>query len=191
MTTRTQNAETGATVLQFGRQVPVSADGTHVEPAPTGLDLDHPLRFSGETEGTPLPQIFTVATQLLAQGRTDYALAVTDRLQIVIKCYASGGENYLHAHTEEDHAFIVLQGEATFFGPKGPIGRIGRNRGVLIPRGALYSFQSSAPEPLVLLRAGVPWPGNQIVAREGHERKQDARDQTYPEAVPLEGRFYR
>ena len=35
----------------------------------------------------------------------------------VLKVYASGGENELHAHPQEDHAFIVLQGRAAFFGP--------------------------------------------------------------------------
>ena len=32
-------------------------------------------------------------------------------------------ENGLHAHIEEDHIFVVLQGEAQFFGIDGQIGR--------------------------------------------------------------------
>src|SRR4051812_27595996 len=99
-----------ATRLQFGRQMPVGSGGTYVAPVPARFGLDDPLVFSGECDGAPLPQVFTVTTPILKEGRTDYALAVTDRLQIVVKCYASGGENYLHAHTEEDHAFVVLQG---------------------------------------------------------------------------------
>ena len=179
------------TSLQFGRRVPVSTDGTHVRPEPVSFGLDNPLQFSGESEAELLPQVFTVATALLKQGRTDYALAVTDRLQIVIKCYATGGENYLHAHTQEDHSFIVLQGQATFYGSKGKVATVGRNQGVLIPRGSYYSFESSAPEPLVLLRAGVPWPGSKVIAEDGHPRQVDKRDMAFPDAVPLPGAFYR
>jgi mannose-6-phosphate isomerase-like protein (cupin superfamily) len=181
----------GASVVQFGRSVPVSADGTHAAPEPAGFGLGNMLKFSSEVEGEPLPQVFTVATQLLAQGRSDYALAFTDRLQIVIKCYASGGENYLHAHSEEDHSFIVLDGEATFHGPKGKIGAFTRNQGIMIPRGAFYSFQSSGNSPLVLLRVGVPYPGNRMIAFEGHEREVDPRDKVFPEAIPIEGKYYR
>ena len=35
----------------------------------------------------------------------------------LIKVYASGGENTLHAHNNEDHMFVILQGTAIFHGP--------------------------------------------------------------------------
>lgn len=178
-------------VEQFGRRMPVSADGTHAAPEPQRFGLGNLPTYSDKCEGGVLPQSFTVATALLAQGRSDYVLAATDRLQIVIKCYASGGENYLHAHTEEDHAFTVLDGEATFHGPKGPVGVFKRNQGVLIPRGAFYSFQSTGTTPLVLLRVGVPYPGNRMIALEGHDRSTDSRDAVFPQAVPLKDAFYR
>lgn len=178
-------------VLQFGRRMPLSADGTHAVPEPQHFGLTTIPKFTDECEGGPLPQAFRVATALLAQGRSDYVLAGTDRLQIVIKCYAAGGENYLHAHSEEDHSFIILDGEATFIGPKGRIGVFGRNQGVLIPRGAYYSFQSSGATPLVLLRMGVPYPGNRMLALEGHERSTDARDVVFPPAIPMKDAFYR
>ena len=31
------------------------------------------------------------------------------------KVYSKGGENALHSHDIEDHVFLVLQGEASFF----------------------------------------------------------------------------
>ena len=56
------------------------------------------------------------------------------------------GENGLHAHPNEDHTFIVLQGEATFYGPNGETRTIGKNEGVLLPHG---------DEPLVMARIGA------------------------------------
>ncbi len=41
-------------------------------------------------------------------------LATAENLWISLKVYASGGENALHFHGGEEHAFIVLQGKATF-----------------------------------------------------------------------------
>ena len=178
-------------VLQFGRRMPLSADGTHAVPEPQHFGLGNLPTYSDQCEGDPMPQAFTVATALLAQGRSDYVLAATDRLQIVIKCYAAGGENYLHTHTEEDHSFVILDGEATFFGPKGRIGSFGRNQGLLVPRGAYYSFQSSGKTPLVLLRVGAPHAGNRMLAIEGNDRTQDGRDVVFPPAVPLKDAFYR
>ena len=51
---------------------------------------------------------------LLQQGTTYDPLATAENLWVNIKVYASGGENALHSHGGEDHAFIVLQGKATF-----------------------------------------------------------------------------
>lgn len=181
----------GRKVLQFGLMMPESEDGTHARPKPQAFGLGTPLKYNSTCEGEVLPQAFNVATALLAQGRTDFALATTDRLQIVIKCHASGGEHYLHSHTEEDHSFIVLDGEATFHGPKGRIGVFRRNQGALIPRGAYYSFLSSGKTPLVLLRVGVPYPGNRVIAMEGHDRSVDPRNAVFPEAVAQKDAFYR
>ena len=71
-----------------------------------------------------------------------------------LKVYASGGENELHAHTNEDHVFFVLQGGATFHGPGGATVTLGRNEGIMLPRGTVYSFVAEEAEPLVLLRVG-------------------------------------
>ena len=51
---------------------------------------------------------------LLEQGTTYDPLATAENLWVNLKVYASGGENALHSHGGEDHAFIVLQGKATF-----------------------------------------------------------------------------
>ena len=65
------------------------------------------------------PQFFSMKTQLVTDGRSVNPLAETENLWAWIKVYASGGENTLHAHNNEDHMFVILQGTAIFHGPKG------------------------------------------------------------------------
>jgi mannose-6-phosphate isomerase-like protein (cupin superfamily) len=106
-------------------------------------------------------QTFRLRTPLLSSGRSHTILAsckaATGAMNIAIKCYAEGGENEFHAHAREDHTFIVLQGRARFFQPGGPPQELGRNEGILLPAGALYKFEVTSDEPLVLLRVGNVW----------------------------------
>jgi mannose-6-phosphate isomerase-like protein (cupin superfamily) len=92
---------------------------------------------------------------LLEQGTTYDPLATAENLWMSIKVYASGGENALHAHGGEDHAFIVLQGKATFTFGDGRTNVVGKYEGVMIPKNALYKFQADESENLVLLRVGA------------------------------------
>lgn len=98
---------------------------------------------------------FTLRTQALKQGRTDMIVSATENQWVQLKCYASGGENALHAHTNEDHTFVILQGEAIFYGPAGETTRLKRNQGITIPKGNLYKFHASGEDNLVLLRFGA------------------------------------
>ena len=50
------------------------------------------------------------------QGPTDRPMAASDKMWVVLKIYAADGENGLHPHPNEDHTFVVLQGEAKFYG---------------------------------------------------------------------------
>ena len=62
------------------------------------------------------PTFFKLEAQLPQQGRTDTPLAASDKMWVVLKTYAADGENGLHAHPNEDHSFVVLQGEERFTG---------------------------------------------------------------------------
>lgn len=113
-----------------------------------------------------VPTVFTLRTPILKQGRTNMPLAATPHLWVQLKCYASGGENGLHAHPNEDHMFVILQGEALFYGPEGETCRVGRNQGIMMPAGALYRFHAEGADNLVLLRIGAgAKPGTDILAR--------------------------
>src|SRR5258708_13572393 len=80
---------------------------------------------------------FKLEAQLPQQGRTDTPLAASDKMWVVLKTYAADGENGLHAHPNEDHTFVVLQGEATFYGPNDETRTIGKNEGILLPHRTL------------------------------------------------------
>ena len=100
------------------------------------------------------PSFFKLEAQLPLDGRTNIPMATSANMWVVLKTYASGGENELHAHPNEDHTFVILQGAARFYGPKGEEKVIGAGEGVLLPRGTFYWFQTVSKEPMVLLRVG-------------------------------------
>ncbi|HKB73584.1 MAG TPA: hypothetical protein VKC82_04865, partial [Burkholderiales bacterium] len=49
------------------------------------------------------PSFFKMRAQMLDKGRTNTALARTENMWATLKVYASGGENGLHTHPNEDH----------------------------------------------------------------------------------------
>jgi mannose-6-phosphate isomerase-like protein (cupin superfamily) len=91
---------------------------------------------------------------LLEQGTSYDPLATAENLWVNIKVYASGGENALHSHGGEDHAFIVLQGKAVFTFGDGRTEEVGLHQGVMIPKNVQYKFEADETENLVLLRVG-------------------------------------
>jgi mannose-6-phosphate isomerase-like protein (cupin superfamily) len=104
--------------------------------------------------------VFDLRTPYLEQGRTTDLRAKTDLMTIMAKVYAEGGENAMHNHPHEDHAFIVLEGEATFHIESDDNTKVvGRWEGVMLPKGVNYYFQSSGGQNLVMIRVGASYPG--------------------------------
>jgi mannose-6-phosphate isomerase-like protein (cupin superfamily) len=102
---------------------------------------------------TPPAETFKLRIQLLDEGSRSDMLSDTGNLKIKIRCYAAGGgENAMHAHHNQDHSFIVLQGQARFYGPQGEARDLARNDGIMLPAGCYYCFENSGTEPLVVLR---------------------------------------
>ena len=137
-------------------------------------------------------ETFRVRTPLLSKGRLDTVLAETDLMQVRVKCYAEGGENVLHAHTSEDHVFVILQGRARFHDKEGSESVLGRNEGIMLPRGAYYWFTSCGDEPLVMLRVGA---GRDKVATprvgaDGGPLPGHSRENKHEDPVVIEGAFY-
>ena len=162
-----------------------------VEPAMTTGELK---RQETELAGNTKPSVFKVRGQMLSQGRTDAMLAATDNLTLRLKVYASGGENELHAHPTEDHAFIILQGAARFYGPDGEIMELRPNEGIMMPRGNLYKFNATSEEPLVLLRVGGPNTRKQMAPRRinvnGDEMRGDSKENKKVPVIFKDGEFF-
>lgn len=92
---------------------------------------------------------------LLEQGTTYDPLATAENLWMSMKVYASGGENALHSHGGEDHAFIIMQGKATFTFGDGRTQVVGVHEGVMIPKDVKYKFVADETENLVMMRVGA------------------------------------
>jgi mannose-6-phosphate isomerase-like protein (cupin superfamily) len=108
------------------------------------------------TTTTSRAQIFDLRTPYLRQGRTTEVRANTDLLTVTVKVYAEGGENAMHCHPEEDHAFIVIEGQATFhIDSDDNIKVINPLEGVMLPKGTFYWFESTGDRNLVMIRPGA------------------------------------
>jgi len=125
-----------------------------------------PISYEGE------PKFFKLRAQLLEEGRSIQPLAESENLWTWIKVYATGGENTLHAHTKEDHMFVILDGEGSFYGPNGEKKVLKRNDGLMLPAGTFYHFNSSGDEPLVILRVGSRAHDGNIKERMGHDGEE-------------------
>ncbi|HZT09092.1 MAG TPA: cupin domain-containing protein [Chloroflexota bacterium] len=105
-------------------------------------------------------EVYDLRTPYLEQGRTTDVRARTDLMTVTVKVYAEGGENAMHNHPTEDHSFIVLEGEATFFLESDDNPRVVRRyEGVMLPKGANYWFKSTGEGNLVMVRVGASIPG--------------------------------
>lgn len=132
-------------------------------------------RSSGTIDPGVLPQVLSLRTQLVSAGHTKTLLAETDLVTFHLHCYApGGGENGLHAHTDEDHIFVALQGEANFRSREGELPTLRKHQAIVIPRGSFYSFSNDGTEPLVLVRFGA--------SRDNSHGRLD------PEGKPIPGR---
>ena len=60
------------------------------------------------------PTFFDMKTPYLDQGRSRKNAAASEVMTVVGMVYAEGGENAMHHHENEDHVFLIMQGEATF-----------------------------------------------------------------------------
>jgi mannose-6-phosphate isomerase-like protein (cupin superfamily) len=138
----------------------------------------------------PKAEVFSLKTPLLSSGRTNRALAGTDLLKLRVKVYAEGGENGLHTHNDEDHSFVILQGQATFHDETGKATVVNKLEGILLPRGAYYYFQSTGDENLVLLRvgAGREAEGDYRVGTNG--RPLTREENKHIDGVPIPGAFF-
>jgi mannose-6-phosphate isomerase-like protein (cupin superfamily) len=106
-------------------------------------------------EEKPCAQKFSLKTPYMKQGRITQLVAETENMWLHTKINYEGGENEIHTHLDEDHAFIVLEGQMSVFDEKGNELKVEKYQGVMLPKGAYYRYLNTGKENLVVLRIGA------------------------------------
>jgi quercetin dioxygenase-like cupin family protein len=138
-------------------------------------------------------QVFDLRTPYLDQGRTTDLRSATELMTIIAKVYAEGGENGMHNHPHEDHAFIVLEGEATFHLETDENTKVvGRYEGVMLPKGCNYWFQSSGDQNLVMVRVGARYPGEKAgrLTPDGRDIPGDSEENKQVPRIERPGKWF-
>lgn len=116
------------------------------------------------TSSKTTARVFTFLNEEILAGDGDVVLPGSAELSGVVKRYAVGGENRMHSHPTEDHAFYILQGQATFhLEDDGNVVVASRHDGIFLPAGASYWFESTGDEKLVILRSGTQTGSDRII----------------------------
>jgi len=108
-----------------------------------------------QPEEKPQAKLFSLKTPYMKQGRITQLVAETANMWIHTKINAEGGENEIHTHLDEDHSFIVLEGQMSVFDEKGNEMKVNQYQGVLLPKGAYYRYLNTGAGNLVVLRIGA------------------------------------
>jgi mannose-6-phosphate isomerase-like protein (cupin superfamily) len=103
----------------------------------------------------PKTQKFSLRTPYMKQGRITQLVAETENMWIHTKINYEGGENEIHCHLDEDHSFIVLEGQMSVFDENGNEIKVEKHQGVMIPKGAYYRYLNTGSENLVVIRVGA------------------------------------
>ena len=147
-----------------------------------------------ETKATPKTSTFTIKGPYLSAGRVNIDLARTDLLWLSLKVNAEGGENAVHAHTNEDHSFVVLEGEVTFYDETGAGTTLGQYEGIMIPKGAYYRYLNTRGRNLFLLRVGATREADDGQASrrtpDGRPILGESAENHHVDGVPIPGRFF-
>ena len=113
------------------------------------------------SQDKPKTQLFSLKTPYMKQGRVTQLVAETANMWIHTKVNAEGGENEIHKHMDEDHAFIVLEGQMSVFDENGGEIEVKQHQGVMIPKGAYYRYLNTGEGNLVVIRVGAGVKGQQ------------------------------
>ena len=141
----------------------------------------------------PTAYAFKMQSPYLSAGRININLATTDTLTLSLKTNAEGGENAVHAHQDEDHAFVVLEGEVTFSDELGNETKCQQYEGFMIPKGAYYRYLNTGGRNLVLLRVGanlVHQGGETRLKPDGQPISGDSVENHHVAGVPIPDKFW-
>lgn len=108
-----------------------------------------------QTDEKPRAYVYSLKTPYMKQGRVTQLVAETENMWIHTKINAEGGENEIHCHLDEDHSFVVLEGQMSVFDEKDNEMSVKQYQGVMIPKGTYYRYLNTGSGNLVVLRIGA------------------------------------
>ncbi len=142
----------------------------------------------------PVPHLFSLKTPYMQQGRVEQVVAQTPNLSIRTKVNHEGGENAIHAHLDEDHSFIVLEGEMTVYDEKGNTWVVKPYQGILLPKGAYYRYHATGSGNMVMLRVSANLrdkpSGPRRVRTDGTELKGYSVENKNLPPIVMPGKFF-
>ena len=135
---------------------------------------------------------YKLKTPMITGGRSHIPLADTELMSVGINYYAVGRKNKLHAHFGEDHTFVVMDGQATFYNKENQPKVLNKGEAIMLPIGTLYSFENSGDKPLALLRVSALKGKPEFTRVDAEGNKRTAVEDKYitvdGEAIP--GQFW-
>jgi len=137
-------------------------------------------------------ETFKLETPVLTGGRSHMPLSRTDLVSVGLNYYTPGRKNTLHTHPGEDHAFVVMDGEATFYDKENKPTPLKRGQGIMLPEGWYYWFQNTGSGPLVLLRfsARKGKPALTRIDVAGRSRSEDSNEYVHVDGEPVQGQLW-
>ncbi|MES3000004.1 MAG: cupin domain-containing protein [Pseudomonadota bacterium] len=144
----------------------------------------------------PHAMMFSLKAPYMEQGRVTQLVAKTPNLRIHTKVNAEGGENEIHTHLDEDHSFVVLEGQMSVFDEQGNEMVVMPHQGVLLPKGAFYRYLNTGQGNLVVLRIGTGFADTpeggaaKRVSTAGHEIREGTAENKWLEPIEVPGKFF-
>jgi mannose-6-phosphate isomerase-like protein (cupin superfamily) len=135
---------------------------------------------------------FKLKTPLITGGRSHTPLAKTEHMNIGLNYYAPGRKNKLHTHPGEDHVFLVVDGQATFYDKEHQATVLNKGEGILLPENHYYYFASTGDRPLALFRVSAK-KGNPKVVRvdaEGNKRTEEESEYFVVDGAAIQGKYW-
>jgi mannose-6-phosphate isomerase-like protein (cupin superfamily) len=136
---------------------------------------------------------FKLKTPHITGGRSHIPLAQTEHMTIGLNYYVPGRKNKLHTHPGEDHTFVVMDGQATFYNKEHQPTVLNRGEGIMLPENHYYYFASTGDKPLALFRVSAKKGNKPKVTRvdsEGNRRTDEEIDFIVVDGEVVEGQFW-
>ncbi len=138
-------------------------------------------------------RVFELSTPVLTGGRSHMPLSSTELTSVGLNYYTPGRKNTLHTHPGEDHAFVVLDGEATFSDKNENAPVLNQGPGSMLPEGWHSWFQNTGAGALVLLRfsSRKAKPAVTRIDAAGKTRSEDSTEYVHVDGEIVEGKVWR